>query len=317
MLNDLLVRLGRWARPHLTTPVWSSGVGLARTVLALGTAATIAANDPSVLMSPLANGVTPPVCSGLAGGGVWCLAPGGPPTGRWLSVAILLVTASGWRPRLTAVPHWWVSWSLMVNATVVDGGDQITTVLTGLLVAVSLTDPRRWHWQVVEPAARPGTRHVIARTALLLIQVQVAVLYLQASVAKLGVPEWADGTAMFYWSRDPVFGSAPWLRPVTDLLTYSPLGVTVMSWGAVALEFALALALLLRPAVRRALLAAGLALHALIAVDMGLVSFFVAMSGALLLYLLPVGHRLVWPARLTLRVRALRVRALRSALEEV
>ena len=43
------------------------------------------------------------------------------------------------------------------------------------------------------------------------------------------------------------------------------------------------------------LLIAGITFHALIAIDMGLVSFFAAMTGALLLYLLPVGHQLTWP----------------------
>lgn len=58
------------------------------------------------------------------------------------------------------------------------------------------------------------TGHLIARITLLLIQIQLAVLYLQASMAKLGVPEWADGTAMYYRSHHPTFGSAPWLfRP--------------------------------------------------------------------------------------------------------
>jgi antimicrobial peptide system SdpB family protein len=285
--------LGRWARPYLTTPVWSSGLGLARTVLALGTAATITTTSPSILMSPLANGVRPPMCTGVTNAGLWCMTGENLALGRWLSVAILLVVASGWRPRLTAIPHWWVSWSLMVNATMVDGGDQITAVLTALLMPILITDRRHWHWQRPADSGRdPGMRHVVARASLLLIHIQVAVLYFQASVAKLGVPEWADGTAMFYWSRDPAFGSAPWIRPVMELFTYSPYGVAFLSWGTIALEFTIALAILLGPAMRRALLIVGISFHALIAIDIGLVSFFMAMTGALLLYLLPPGHHI-------------------------
>jgi antimicrobial peptide system SdpB family protein len=297
MLNGALARLGRQARDSLAIPVWSSGVGLARSVLALGTAATIAATDPAMLMSPLANGVTPPVCSSVAKAGLWCVLPGNLAVCRWVSVAVLLVVASGWRPRLTAIPHWWISWSLLVNATVIDGGDQITGVLTLLLLPIALTDPRRWHWWAVDRTSEPGVRHVVAHAALRLIQLQVCLLYFQASVAKLGVREWADGTAMYYWSRDPTFGSASWLNPVTDLVTGSPVGVATLSWGAVAFEFSLATAIVLRPPLRRVLLIAGVAFHAMIALDMGLVSFFMAMSGALLLYLLPVGHQMRWPRR--------------------
>ena len=313
MLNRAFGKVGRWARPIVSVPVWSSGLGLARTLLALGTAATITVTDPSMLLSPLANGVTPPACTSITHAGVWCLARDNLSIGRWMSVAILLVVASGWRPRITAIPHWWVSWSLMVNASVLDGGDQITAVLTLILIPISMTDPRRWHWQAPpEAAANPGVGHIVARTSLFLIQLQVCVLYFQSSVAKLGVPEWADGTAMFYWSRDPTFGSAPWLRPVTDLVTYSPVGVALASWGAIALEFCLAMAILLGQRVRRVLLPAGIVFHALIAIDMGLVTFFTAMTSALLLYLLPAGHQLSWrrsasgSAPLSLMVTSLR-----------
>jgi antimicrobial peptide system SdpB family protein len=286
--------LGAWARPRLATPIWSSGLGLARSVLALGTAATIATTSPSILMSPLANGASPPVCGSVSRAGLWCVTGENLTLGRWLSVAVLLVAASGWRPRLTAIPHWWVSWSLVVNATLVDGGDQVTTVLTMLLIPILITDRRHWHWQrSINSGGDPGIRHVVARASLLLIHIQIAVLYFQSSVAKLGVPEWADGTAMFYWSRDPTFGSAPWVRPIMELFTYSPFGVALVSWGAIALELTIALAIFFRrPALRRALLIAGISFHALIAMDIGLVSFFMAMTGALLLYLLPPGQHI-------------------------
>jgi antimicrobial peptide system SdpB family protein len=299
MLNASLARLGRWARPLLVVPVWSSGIGLARSLLALGTLGTVAASHPTALMSPLANGVVPPVCQGISAAGLWCAVPGGLSVGRWLSVAILLLVASGWRPRLTGIPHWYVSWSLIANATLQDGGDQITAVLTLLLVPICLTDSRVWHWRPAAPATpSPGAGQVVARVTLLLVQIQVAVLYLHASIAKLGVPEWADGTAMYYWSHHPTFGSAPWLRPITDLITYSPIGVAAMTWGSIALEFSLAVAIVLAAPARRILLGAGLVFHALIALDMGLVSFGFAMSAALLLYLLPVGHQVTWPHRL-------------------
>jgi len=291
----MLTALGRWARPRLAVPVWSSGIGLARTLLALGTLGTLLATDPTALMSPLSNGVVPPVCHGMSRAGIWCVAPD-LQLGRWLSIAVLLVVASGWLPRFTAIPHWYVSWSLIANATLQDGGDQVTGVLTLLLLPICLTDGRRWHWQRPPETREPDTKAVVARVALLLIQVQVAVLYLQASMAKLGVREWADGTAMYYWSRHPSFGSPPWLRPVTDLVTHSSVGVATLTWGSVALEFSLAIAIVLGPAAKRLLLAAGLLFHGFIAADMGLISFYAGMAAALLLALLPVGHHIRLPA---------------------
>lgn len=291
MLNRKLIEIGRWAGPRMRQAPWGSGLGLARTLLALGTLGTLLATSPKTLMSPLADGSVPPTCRGITEAGLWCLAPaGGGELARWLSVAVLVVVAIGWRPRFTGVAHWYVAWSLMANATVLDGGDQITTVLALLLVPVTLADPRRWHWQHL-PARAPGLAAVVAYGGLILIQLQVAVVYLHASIAKLGVREWADGTAMFYWLRHPTFGAADWMRPVTDALTGSPLGVVALSWSSIALEFALAIALLLRPTLRRWLLIAGLAFHGLIALTMGLISFSTAMWAALLLYLLPIGHQ--------------------------
>jgi antimicrobial peptide system SdpB family protein len=305
MLDRPFARLGRLSRPWLAVPTWSSGVGLARATLALGTLGTLLTTDPAVLMSPLSDGTVPPTCRGMGGLGVWCHAPGTLAVGRWISVVVLLAVVSGWRPQITAIPHWYVSWSLIVNATIQDGGDQVAAVLTLLLLPICLTDTRRWHWQPSSPArSTSGLSHIVARVTLLLIQIQVAVLYLHASVAKMGVTEWADGTALYYWLHHPTFGSPPWLRPVTDLVTYSPVGVAMLTWGSIALEFSLAIAIVLAPRARRVLLILGLAFHGSIALAMGLTSFFAAMAGALLLYLLPVGHRVAWLERLSTLIHA-------------
>lgn len=279
---------GRWARPRLAIPPWSSGVGLARTVLALGSAATLAATSPAVLFDPTNAGGT---CGDLRGAGLFCALPGGGgQLARWLGVLVLLVVASGWRPRITAIPHWYVSWSLLSNAVVPDGGDQLTAILTLLLVPIGLTDRRRWHWQRPDGTGQGiGTGRVVAAAALLMIQAQVAVVYFQSSIAKLGVREWADGTAMFYFFRHPLFGSPPWLRPLTDLATSTPVGVALVTWAPLAIELAIALAILMGARAKRVLLFTGIAFHGVIALTMGLVSFAFAMTGALLLYLLPTG----------------------------
>ncbi|GAA5179624.1 membrane protein [Rugosimonospora acidiphila] len=296
MLTRLLCALGRWAQPRLARAPWGSGLGLARTVLAVGTLATLLATSPRVLMSPLSNGVIPPICGGIAKAGVWCVIPAGHgEAARWLSITVLLLTASGWRPRVTGALHWYVAWSLMANATIQDGGDQITAVLTLVLVPVTLTDSRRWHWQRPPEGTAAGTGRVVAYACLILAQIQMAVLYFQASVAKLGVREWADGTAMFYWFRNQTFGAPGWLRPLTDAVTSSAISVSLLTWASIAIEFALAVAILLRPPAKRLLLAAGLLFHDAIAVSMGLISFDVAMSAGLLLYLLPIGHQVAAP----------------------
>lgn len=302
---DPVATAGQWARARVASPPWGSGLGLARTILALGTLGTVLATPPRVLLVPLAGGINPPLCGGIGRASLWCLAPSDPQFARWLSAGILLVVATGWRPRFTAVPHWWVCWSLFASITISDGGDQITADLTLLLIPALLADSRTWHWQRADPARSGPMTRIVAVMAIGLMQLQVAGLYLDAGISKLGVPEWLNGTALFYLFRSVIFGAPPLLAPVLSAVTGNPLGVAAITWGAIALEVVLGLALLLPKQLRPLLLASGLLFHDAIAVSMGLVSFDCAMSAALLIYLLPVGHHLTVPSWLASRVARL------------
>jgi antimicrobial peptide system SdpB family protein len=286
-------RVDAWVRQ----PAWTSVIGLARSLVAFGTLCTVAFTPSDVLLSPLADGTVPPVCAGASRAGLWCVVPS---DHRWLAAlvtsVVLLLVISGWRPRYTGVLHWYVSWSLILGITLQDGGDQVAAVLTLLLIPITLTDPRRWHWsrgpQPPPRDAAVGWGWVIARVTRVLIMVQVAGIYLQASIAKLGVPEWADGTALWYWMRGSQFAPPPWISVITDRVIELPLGVVSLTYGTIIIEFLLAVALFMPPLYRRPVLIAGIALHAGIMVTMGLVSFFFSMAGALTLYLAPVGAEL-------------------------
>src|SRR5438445_13303437 len=65
------------------------------------------------------------------------------------------------------------------------------------------------------------------------------------------------------------------------------LGVALLTWGPLALEFAIALGLVLDQRARSRLLVLGIGFHAGIAVVIGLVSFAIAMCAALILFLPP------------------------------
>jgi antimicrobial peptide system SdpB family protein len=118
------------------------------------------------------------------------------------------------------------------------------------------------------------------------------------------VPEWADGTAVYYWFTDPIFGAPHWLSPVLTPLLMNPVTVTMLTWGAILLEVFLFTGLVMDKKHRKQLLLCGIAFHAGIAVIHGLISFAIAMWAALLLYLRSPSDQLVLPGelrRLTLR----------------
>lgn len=281
----MLSRLGTWAHGIARVSPWTDVYGTARSLIATATLTTLLASDTATLFRPAAGVPGHPHCDGLAGAGLFCVMD--VDVAHPVAIVILVLAASGWRPRLTALPHWWATVSFQSSTTIPDGGDQVAAVLTLLLLPLALTDGRAWHWRR-SGEVRDEAASLVAWSALLVIRVQVAGIYLQASMAKLGREEWADGTALYYWLSDPLFGVPGWASPLVAPVLAHPVGVTLLTWGAIAVEFALVMGLVARRAARPYLLAAGVLLHGSIAVLMGLGSFSLAMIGALVLFLRPL-----------------------------
>lgn len=278
-----------FARRLSTTTPWTQNVGLARTLVMLSGLGTLLFSSVDTLIRPAA-GLSYPHCAGPAQIATWCL--GSPPLFeivRWFSVAVLAIAASGWRPRITAIPAWWVLFSTQAAATTVDGGDQIAANLALILIPLSLTDDRRWHWEVRSKQAGVAVT-LFAHVAVFAGAAQMSFVYLNAGLSKLSVPEWNDGTALYYWMNDPMFGPSEPLRSLISGALMSPLLLAAATWGPMILEFALGLALVLPSATRKPLLGLGVAFHCAIAVCMGLWSFAFVMTGGLLLLLVPRGH---------------------------
>lgn len=293
-MTTLIERL----RHPAVAPPWSNVHGLARTLLAAGTLLTLTVHDARTLFAPTGRTLEELTASiPLARASLFFLVPD-LELARWLAIAGLALVASGWRPRWTGALHWWISASFAISCVLIDGGDQVTAVLTALLVPVTLTDPRRWHWSATpaEPRRLSGkTAALVASSALLVTRLQVAAIYLHAAVGKMAVTEWVDGTAIYYWFTHPVFGLPATLQPLAMPILSSALGVTLVTWGTIAFELLLAAALVADRRLWRPLLVAGLAFHAGIVVAHGLVTFYFAMAGALVLYLRPHGQPFAWP----------------------
>jgi antimicrobial peptide system SdpB family protein len=321
VLARLGTRLRAWASAH---DPHTNVYGVARTCVALGTLGTLLFTRSEHLFLPAVGIPDAPNCPLVSRAGMFCLAGAqNLHLMRWAAIALLALAASGWRPRITGVLHWYVTFSLFSSAVMVDGGDQACAILALLLLPVTLTDARRWHWQA--PLARPPAadgllahRHAAARlvalSCLAMVRLQVAGIYFQAAVSKMKVPEWRDGTAVYYWFTDPWFGFAEPVRSWAMPLLASGLVVSAITWGAMMLEIFLFAALIAERRYRRVLLRLGIAFHAVIALVHGLLSFALGMWGALVLYLHPVDEELValrvWGGRL---VGALRLRP-RAAL---
>lgn len=208
---------------------------------------------------------------------------------KWISILILGIVASGWRPRFTGVLHWWVTYSFANSATVLEGGDHIAAILTLFLIPCTLTDNRKWHWVTMKDdkdfSLTKRIQSLIAQYGFLIIKIQVAIIYLHSAVAKTSVDEWADGTAMYYWLNHPTFGSPSWLDFIFKPVATYRLSVSVFTWGIILFEFILFAGLFMKDEYKRFLLTLGIIFHFGIFLIHGLTSFSLVMSGALMLYL--------------------------------
>ncbi|SEL76255.1 antimicrobial peptide system protein, SdpB family [Stigmatella aurantiaca] len=285
MLTWLGLRAQRWVAGPAP---WTNVYGLARTLIALATCGTLAFNHSSTLFRPAVGVPQVPLCDGIRQISLFCVLPSGwLEVARWTAVLLLLGVASGWRPRITGFIHWWTAISLQWSGILTDGGDQIASILALLLLPVTLTDGRRWHWAAALPPEEGSEiGRLIARSSWLLVRAQVALIYFHACIGKFQVPEWVDGTALYYWLLDPSVGAPDWLaRWMLPLLSH-PI-VALLTWSVLLLELGLAAGLLLGPTGRQVLLPLGFAFHAGIALFHGLISFVLVMFGALILLLRP------------------------------
>lgn len=283
---------------------WTNVYGVARTLIALGTLLTLLLNDTDALFRPA--GLT----VGEAAGGstlvrfsLFALVPveylG---LAKWLAIGVLIGVISGWRPRITGLLHWYVAFSFASTCFLIDGGEHVTAVLTLLLVPVTLTDSRKWHWSTAPPvsAESPLGRHLtrlMAVSSLLAIRLQVAVIYFHAGVGKMSVTEWANGTAVYYWFTDPGFGAPAWLQPLIIPALTNSVTVTALTWGVILFEIGLAAALVMDRRWWPPLLKLGLLFHFGIILVHGIVTFAIVMWAALILYLRPFedGFRFALP----------------------
>lgn len=282
---------------------WTNCFGAARSLIALGPLLTLMCTRGSDLFFPLA-GDSPGQahCGGAGRVLLFCLDGGQQhlELKRWVAGTVLAMVVSGWRPRITCIPHAYVAYSYFWCLSAPEGGDQIASILALLLIPVCITDRRIWHWQSTKLEAvsddRTGHTRVllqlsrsVAAIAVALVKLQISWLYVQAGISKLSSQDWVSGAAMYYWARNATFGAPSWQHPIVYWLTRQPVLVGAMTWVPIAIEISIGISLLLPYRARIPLLVAGLGFHFLIGLIVGLWSFAIIMWGCLLFLLSPAG----------------------------
>jgi antimicrobial peptide system SdpB family protein len=295
MLRILSDIVSRRARHYSDSNPYTNIPGLARSMLALSTLTTLLCNDWSLLF-PEHYEKSIVVTSVLDKANLFHLAGyANLDIALWFSVAVLGAVISGILPQVTCFFHFWVTFSFFRYCPIVEGGDQIASIVSMLLIPVMVFDNRSNHWH--KPKSRQRSLiNIWGNMTILFIQVQVAVVYFHAFAGKLVVEEWINGTATYYWFTHNIFGFSSLLQSPGEMLMKSSFIVTSTTWGTLLLEILLFAALFMSERRRLYLLYAGIFFHFGIVVVHGLLSFFFSMTACLIIYLHPAFKPVSYPA---------------------
>ncbi|MCP1562936.1 sporulation-delaying protein SdpB family protein [Bacillus velezensis] len=284
MIQDAKKQLTLWM---MKNPPWTIVYGLARSLIALGTLLTLLFNPASVFFKTQNQ-----MLSFSDTFSLFLLFP----DFRYIEIVkavcicMLILVVIGWRPRITGFFHWWISYSFQNSAVTLDGGDQVAAVFTLLLLPLTLTDPRKWHWSPYEASfekrpLEPYYRSLCWAT-LTIIRIQVAMLYFNSVIAKLMEEEWQNGTAVYYYLNDPMLGLPDALHGLFDFILQSKL-VIIPTWGTLIVQTIMFCALFAPKTYWRLILFISIFMHEIFAVMLGLTSFSITVAGILVLFLVP------------------------------
>lgn len=211
---------------------------------------------------------------------------------KTISVIILLIVVSGYFQKITGILHFWVVYSFHNSSILLDGGDQIATILTFLIIPLTLFDNRNNHWSIAEKQSNYSK--LFGHLTFKLISLQVSFIYLNTAIEKLyQISDWKSGTAIYYIFNNNYFGLNDFLKDLIAPVINSEL-VFVITWWIVLSHLILSYILLLKRKNKINYLYVGLFFHLGIALFMGLYSFSLTMVGALILYVLPFNYLNKW-----------------------
>nr|WP_302054861.1 sporulation-delaying protein SdpB family protein [Macrococcus equipercicus] len=204
---------------------------------------------------------------------------------RFVMIIILIISMLGFAPFITCIFHWYICYSIQNNGLPIDGGDQIATVISFLLIPILLTDWRINQYNIpIKPL--DYYKKLISFSFFWIIKIQICIIYFSAAIGRLKNEEWGNGTALYYFFKDSIFGVPDWeyklLTPILESKIIIPI-----TWGITILEVFLAFNIIGSPKTKKIALLLGIFLHLGIGLTIGIWSFSIVMIVCLFLYLYP------------------------------
>ncbi|MBT8317780.1 MAG: hypothetical protein HKP59_09130 [Lutibacter sp.] len=288
MLNDLKYSLDSIINKYSTLNPWTNVYGLARSVLAFSLLLTLIFSGFDNLFPKVNGELLKQQIFDIEKLSIFYLFNDNMIIAYWICIAILIIVISGILPQITSFLHWWVALSYTFSGIIIEGGDQISSILTLLIIPLALTDNRINHWH--KPKIRENKKlKLFVWSCYAIITLQIGIIYFHAGVAKIFVTEWQNGTAVYYWFTHNIFGVSDSLINLTYFLLSSKIVVISITWGTILFELTLFSWLFIKRNNWnwKLLFIMAFLFHFLIALIHGLVSFGLTMTAASILYFFP------------------------------
>lgn len=183
------------------------------------------------------------------------------------------------------VIHFWIGYSIQNSFTSIDGGEQVTAVILFWLMLFSLFDNRINHWHHSKSESKTGD--AVGWAILLIVKLQISYLYLNSTVTKLKNKEWIDGTAVYYYLNDSLYGLSNWLYDILSIFIETPV-IALVTWSTLIIQLTLAGSIFANQDFKNFIFIIALLMHEIFALFMGLVSFSLIMLSVLIIYLKPI-----------------------------
>jgi antimicrobial peptide system SdpB family protein len=264
--------------------------GLSRTFIALGSLITLVFTNSNELFPDTVFEISQNVFKNSEWNLFYIFGKENMKVGYFCGIIILLTVISGFFPQITCLFHTWVSYSIYKGSYIVEGGDQISAILTLLLIPICILDNRKNHWYKDSYFLykTPDILLFFVICTTWVIRIQMSILYLDAGIEKINVPEWKDGTAIYYWFNHNLFGAPTFLKYLFGSLFTNIITTPLINWGVICFEILLAFGLFMSKDAKKYLFLCAVIFHFFIFMVHGLPSFGCAMVGGLILYLLPL-----------------------------
>ena len=290
MFKNKIKKIDEFINSYLKLSIYNSALGFARSSLAIGTLLTFLFNNEHVMFK---SGINQNWSSALVPINnfniFWAVSDQHITLLKWALCVILCIIASGWRPRYTCIIHWFISTCFFNASLDIEGGDQIAANITLLLIPICLFDNRKFHWEnITQPITNTlqSVKNIIANSFFYLIKIQVCVIYFHSAVGKFVVPQWINGTALYYWFNHPVFGMVDALKYIANPIVTNSYLAFLLCWSVMIFELLLSAAILMNKKYYKILFQLGVGFHFMIIVVHGLFSFFFSMLAILSIYLM-------------------------------